>query len=82
MLTTTVNSVRCSVYTSAFHIKMPTKPVPRYPLGTNGPYVPALGFGLMGLAGHAYGSAPSDDETFAILDRALELGETFWDSSE
>ena len=30
----------------------------------------------------SYGSVPGDEERFAILDRALELGETFWDSSE
>jgi len=57
-------------------------PVPLYPLGKNGPLVPALGFGLMGLSSHSYGASGNDEERFAILDRALELGCTFWDSSE
>lgn len=50
-------------------------------LGKNGPKVPALGFGLMGLS-FAYGTIPSDEERFKVLDRAVELGATFWDSSE
>ena len=44
--------------------------------------IPALGFGLMGLSYDTYGSVPSDEERFAILDRAHELGATFWDTSE
>lgn len=61
---------------------MPTKPVPHQPLGKNGPSVPVLGFGLMGLSYDTYGSVPPDEERFALLDRACELGATFWDSSE
>lgn len=57
-------------------------PVPLHPLGKNGPQIPALGFGLMGLSYVTYGSFPSDEERFAILDRAVELGETFWDTAE
>lgn len=60
---------------------MPGKPVPLRKLGKNGPSVPAMGFGLMTLAG-AYGTPPSDEERFQILDRAVELGETFWDTAE
>ncbi len=52
------------------------------PLGKNGPLVPQLGFGLMGLSYHTYGSVPSDEERFAILDRAYELGCRNWDTSE
>ena len=61
---------------------MSNKPVPLHPLGKNGPNVPALGYGLMGLSYDTYGSIPSDEERFAILDRACELGARFWDSSE
>ena len=61
---------------------MSAKSVPRYPLGKDGPKVPALGFGLMGMSHHVYGSNPSDEERFALLDRAVELGATFWDSAE
>jgi aryl-alcohol dehydrogenase-like predicted oxidoreductase len=50
-------------------------------LGRNGPSIPALGFGLMGLSG-VYGAPPSDEERFQLLDRAVELGETFWDTAE
>jgi aryl-alcohol dehydrogenase-like predicted oxidoreductase len=60
---------------------MPAKPVPHHTLGKNGPSVPSLGFGLMGMS-HSYGPVPSDEERFKILDLALELGATFWDSSE
>jgi aryl-alcohol dehydrogenase-like predicted oxidoreductase len=60
---------------------MPAQSVPLRKLGKNGPSVPALGFGLMGMS-VAYGTIPSDEERFAILDRALDLGATFWDSSE
>ncbi|RYP13197.1 hypothetical protein DL767_010853 [Monosporascus sp. MG133] len=49
-------------------------------LGANGPRVPKLGFGLMGLSG-AYGGVASDEERFKVLDRAWELGEVFWDTA-
>jgi aryl-alcohol dehydrogenase-like predicted oxidoreductase len=61
---------------------MPSKPVPLHKLGQNGPSVPALGFGLMGLSYVAYGSFPNDEDRFAILDRAVDLGATFWDTAE
>ncbi|RPA85482.1 aldo/keto reductase [Ascobolus immersus RN42] len=55
--------------------------LPTAPLGRNGPEVVTVGFGLMGL--HVfYGPEKSDEECFAILDRALEIGETFWDTSD
>jgi aryl-alcohol dehydrogenase-like predicted oxidoreductase len=50
-------------------------------LGKDGPQVPALGFGLMGLSAF-YGAHGSDEERFQVLDRAYELGETFWDSAD
>ena len=40
-----------------------------------------MGLGLMTLAG-AYGDKPSEEKSFAFLDRAVELGATFWDSAE
>jgi hypothetical protein len=60
---------------------MPSKNIPLRRLGRDGPEVPALGYGLISLAG-LYGSAPNDEERFAVLDHAVEIGETFWDSSE
>lgn len=51
-------------------------------LGKNGPMIPALGFGLMGLSHQVYGELPSDEERFKLLDRAYELGATNWDSAE
>ncbi|EHK99703.1 putative Aldo-keto reductase yakc [Glarea lozoyensis 74030] len=44
-------------------------------LGKNGPEIPAIGFGLMGMSGF-YGPLDSDEERFKILDRAIELGAT------
>ncbi|KAF2105995.1 putative aldo/keto reductase [Lophiotrema nucula] len=55
-------------------------PVSLRQIGKDGPKVPALGLGLMGLSA-AYGEVPNDEERFAFLDRALEQGNTFWDSA-
>jgi len=60
---------------------MATKPVLLHKLGKDGPSIPPMGFGLMTIAG-AHGGRPSDEEQFSILDRALELGDTFWDTAE
>ncbi|KAL5336872.1 NADP-dependent oxidoreductase domain-containing protein [Aspergillus crustosus] len=56
-------------------------PLPTRPLGKNGPEVTRLGFGLMGL-GAFYGATKPDAERLALLDRAYELGERFWDTAE
>lgn len=55
--------------------------LPTRQLGKNGPNVPAMGFGLMGLTG-VYGAAPDEEGRFKILDRAAEIGSTFWDTAE
>ncbi|KAI1098223.1 putative aldo-keto reductase, partial [Jackrogersella minutella] len=60
---------------------MPPKPV-LHPLGKNGPLVTSMGFGLMGLSAPSYGKVPSEEEQFEILDRAFELGQTFWDTAD
>ncbi|RDW81439.1 putative aldo-keto reductase (AKR13) [Aspergillus mulundensis] len=61
---------------------MSTKQIPLRTLGKDGPRVPAMGFGLMEMSWQTYGTSPSDEQQFAILDRALELGATFWDTSD
>ncbi|KAL4786598.1 NADP-dependent oxidoreductase domain-containing protein [Aspergillus varians] len=55
-------------------------PLPTRPLGKNGPEVPRLGFGAMGLS-YFYGPLKPDSERLALLDKAYELGETFWDTA-
>lgn len=50
-------------------------------LGKDGPQVTAMGLGLMGLSG-SYGTKQDDEERFKFMDRAVELGMTFWDTSE
>ncbi|KAI0113412.1 putative aldo-keto reductase [Daldinia grandis] len=60
---------------------MPAKPILRH-LGKNGPLVPALGLGLMGASHSVYGKELDDEGRFKLLDRALELGETFWDTAD
>lgn len=54
-------------------------PLPTAALGANGPQVPRLGLGLMGLS-VGYGKPKPDEERLAFLDAAYQLGETFWDT--
>ena len=49
-------------------------------LGPQGPTVSALGLGCMGMS--AFYGARDDDESLRTLDRALELGVSFWDTSD
>jgi aryl-alcohol dehydrogenase-like predicted oxidoreductase len=50
------------------------------PMGSSGLHVSTQGLGCMGMS-HAYG-ASSDDESLAVLRRALELGVSFWDTAD
>jgi len=50
-------------------------------LGKNGPQVPRLGLGLMGVSG-IYGLPAPDHERLALLDEAYSMGETFWDTAD
>ncbi|KAK3339942.1 putative aldo-keto reductase [Lasiosphaeria hispida] len=54
------------------------------PLGKNGPLVPRIGFGTMGIGFPcSRTTAPiPDPERLALLDRAYEVGCTFWDTSD
>ncbi|KZV84917.1 Aldo/keto reductase [Exidia glandulosa HHB12029] len=54
--------------------------LPTRTLGKNGPQVSELGFGLMGMSAF-YGPAMPDETAFPLLDRAIELGCTHWDTS-
>jgi len=50
-------------------------------LGSAGPLVSALGMGCIGMTGGFYGDA-DEDQAIATLNRALDLGCSFWDSSD
>ncbi|MEP6794301.1 MAG: aldo/keto reductase [Saprospiraceae bacterium] len=49
-------------------------------LGNTGEELSAIGLGCMGM-NHAYGE-PDDDESIATLNKAIELGITFWDTAD
>ncbi|KAJ4357493.1 uncharacterized protein N0V89_002069 [Didymosphaeria variabile] len=55
--------------------------LPKRQLGKSGPKVSALGFGAMGLSA-SYGKIDDNEARFDVLDRAVELGSTFWDTSD
>ena len=52
------------------------------PLGKNGPLVPRIGFGAMGLGTSRTAVPLPDDQRLAVLDYAHEVGCTFWDTSD
>ena len=49
-------------------------------LGHTGVKLPAMGLGCMGMS-HAY-EGRDDEESLATLERAIELGVTFWDTAD
>ncbi|GGF26801.1 aldo/keto reductase [Subtercola lobariae] len=54
----------------------------RITLGTNGPEVPRLGLGCMGMSAFYTGSGTDEQGSIATIHRALELGITFFDTAE
>ncbi|RGP61745.1 alcohol dehydrogenase [Fusarium sporotrichioides] len=58
----------------------PPAQLPLRQLTKNGPKIPAIGLGLMGLS-IGYGAAEPDEERLKVLDRAWELGCTNWDTA-
>ncbi|KAI0117335.1 Aldo/keto reductase [Daldinia grandis] len=55
--------------------------IPSRQLGKDGPLVPRIGFGTMGLS-MSYGKPMSDEQRLELLDHAHSIGETFWDTSD
>ena len=49
-------------------------------LGNTQIILPAIGLGCMGMS-HAYGE-PNDEESIATLEKAIEIGVTFWDTAD
>ena len=50
-------------------------------LGSKGPTVSAIGLGCMSMSG-VYADRPDEAQPLATLDRALELGVSFWDTAD
>jgi len=55
--------------------------IPSKPLGQNGPLVPIIGFGAMGISAF-YGKPDEDFKRLQVLDRAYELGSRHWDTAD
>ena len=55
--------------------------LPTRQLGRNGSSIGAIGFGSMGLSAY-YGPVGSDEERFKVLDKVIELGISYIDSSD
>ncbi|CZR51862.1 probable aldo-keto reductase (AKR13), puatative [Phialocephala subalpina] len=56
--------------------------LPTSQLGKNGPLIPKMGLGCMGLSIWYGAGAIPDEERLQFLDGAFELGETFWVTSD
>ncbi|KAK7206271.1 aldo/keto reductase-like protein [Myxozyma melibiosi] len=56
-------------------------PIPSKVLGKNGPVVSTIGYGCMGISAFYAGSNVDADGAFKILDAALDLGVTFFDTA-
>ena len=56
--------------------------LPTSQLGKNGPLIPKMGLGCMGLSIWYGARAIPDEERLQFLDGAFELGETFWVTSD
>src|SRR5690606_31673926 len=57
------------------------RPMEKRKLGSQGLEVSAVGLGCMGMS-WAYGPAPDEAQSIAVLHRAVELGGTFFDTAE
>ena len=55
--------------------------MPTRQLGKNGPQVSAIGFGAMGLSTD-FAVVPPDEERFKVLDHAIKVGSTYFDSAD
>jgi len=60
---------------------MEGKKVSAFPLGTNGPLIPRIGLGCMGMSAY-YGNPPSEEESLALLNRAIDLGCFYLDTAD
>jgi len=54
--------------------------IPLRELGKTGVKIPAIGLGCMGMSG-GYGT-PDEQESYNVLNRAIELGCNFWDTAD